>query len=105
MEIHNLTATDVTIVNEGKLIAVYTKEGEATCQRTLVREGVVDGTIVFSEQYRDVVGLPDYDPTKLYIVSQQVAEAVRDARTDILVAIEPIIDPKYGEVYNALLQI
>lgn len=106
IQIHNLTPRTVTIVDEnGKLVASYPSEEAATADLTLQRLGTIDGVIVYRPKYRNIQHLPEWEAGKLYIVDEQVAEAAKDARTDLLLPYGKVSSAVYGEAYTSLLNV
>lgn len=105
MEIRNLTTQDVVIVDEsGKLIASYpAAEQEASVSYSLVRRGVVDRVVIYSEKYRNITNLPEWQEETLYIVTPQVAEAARDSRVDLLIPNSPVDHKDYPHAYQSLI--
>lgn len=95
MEVFNLTSAEVTIVDEnGKLVVTYPSRGHATCEIVMKKLRVIDGVPISRKQYTPVIGLPEasVDADKYYIVDEDVAEALKDSRFDILIPIEPFVD-------------
>jgi hypothetical protein len=105
MEILNLTPTDIVLVSaEGNEVS-YPSRGIATVDEDLHLLRVVDGIPVNRRRFGYVKGLPepDVDQNKLYIVDQNVADAVGATRLDLLLAAEPIDEAagKYRSLLNA----
>lgn len=106
MEIRNLTPHNIVIVDEGgKLIASYPPDGEATVDYNLKRKGVVDGVIIYQERFRNITGLPEWTEDILYIVDEQIAEAARDARTDLLIPNQPVQHTEFAHAYQSLINV
>lgn len=106
MEIRNLTPHDIVIVDEGgKLIASYPPDGEVTVDYDLKRKGVIDGVIIYREMFRNITGLPDWNEDTLYIVDEKIAEAARDARTDLLIPNQPVEHAEFTHAYQSLINI
>lgn len=102
MQIHNLTPQTIAIVDEsGKLIASYPPEEGASYDHTLVREGVVDGVIIYREKFRNTT-LPPLDDEKLYIVDQTTANAA-PGRTDFLLPANPVENEEHGRAFTKLI--
>ena len=88
MQIINLTKENITIVGEtGLPIAMYPSTGLAECETTKVKLRSIDDVPIYSFRRRKVAGLPAPSDKNdnMYIVTHDVAEAVRDSRMDILV--------------------
>lgn len=105
MQIVNLRSTSVAIVNGEKLVANYPTGTPAICTVELKREGNIDGAIVYRKKFKDVQNLPgpEENPDTMYIVDDDVAEAVRDSRVDLLIPNQPVEGSKYENAYDSLM--
>lgn len=88
MEIINLIGKTVTVVDEnGRLVESFQPDGHAICEVQLAELRKVGGVIITTKNYGRVEGLPPQDPNneKYYIVNEEVAEATKHCRYDLLV--------------------
>ena len=102
-ELINMTPHDVVVVDENNNVIVTVKpcgvipRVEQRTKKLGTKSYTVDGKIYeISESenaYGEVIGLPDYDESKVLIVSRQTADAVKD-RTDLRVPNETIRNDK-----------
>ena len=94
MRILNLTGNTVTIVGEDdRMIVSYPPDGFAQCEVTKSVIDRVGGVQIKAKHYSKVEGLPSPDPSnsKYYIVNNDVAEAVKHGRFDLL-TIDEMVD-------------
>ena len=88
MEIINLIGKTVTVVDEnGRLVESFQPDGHAICEVSLAELQRVGGVVITTNNYGKVQGLPPQDPynEKYYIVDENVAEATKHSRYDLLV--------------------
>lgn len=95
MEIVNLTNKPITIVDEyGQMIKTYAPDGNAWCESTFVKIKTVDDVPVFEKRYGKVHNLPAPETNasleRCFIVTDEVAEAVKDFRFDVVVPAQPV---------------
>lgn len=105
MELCNLTQESVSIVDEdGKLIITYPSRGIATCTAEEKQVRTIDGVTILRKRFKPVSGLPlqAVDADKIYIVSAEVAEAVRDTRMDVVIASEKVENTEFANAYKSL---
>lgn len=105
MDIVNLTDTPITIVNDNGLrVKTFPSEGKAWVDVKMVQDRIVDGVRICSKKFGKVHGIPQPNENleKCYIVTEDVANAIRDHRFDILVANGLVNEENH--YYKSLLQ-
>lgn len=108
MQVINLTDHAVIIVNaKNEPIKVFPASGKvAHCEHTLIEQKRIGGVPIHSKSYGPVKGLPlpDDNMEKIYIVNEQVAEAVRDSRFDVVIP-EGVVHTVDGNFYKQLIAV
>ena len=104
MEILNLTATDIVLVDDKGNEVSYPSRGIATVEEDLRLVRTIDGIHVNRKRFGYVKGLPepDVDQSKLYIVDHHVAEAAAATRLDLLIPSDPVQEGEANR-YRSLL--
>lgn len=107
MQVINLTEKTITVVDaKGLPLKVFPSLGRAQATSHLVKRADIMGIPIYVRVYGQVKGLPQPDENgeKLYIVDEEVAEAVKDSRFDILVAGDAI-STDTGKFYRSLIEV
>ena len=92
MEFINLTAHDINIITEDKIVVIEPSGSIARVDVTMEDVGVLDGIPVKRNTYGSITGLPEPKEGRYYIVSVLVAQVAK--RDDVLVTNDAVRDDK-----------
>ena len=97
MEIINLTANDVVLIN-GNEKQVIPSSGTAKCS---VTSTVIDyrfGYPVCETRYGEITGVPEPELGKIFIVSSIVGQAMKNKKRNDIFVVKDIIRDKDGHI-------
>ena len=81
----NLTKHNINILLEnGNTLTIPPSGTEARVSSQMEKVNELNGIPVVKTTWGDVVGLPDPQPDTVYIVSMQVLQALKGARSDLV---------------------